>query len=108
MENFNDKGKNTAIVAYMTIIGSVVAIFMNQEENKTDFGSFHIRQGLGIFLSFFLLGYFVGYADSWMVSGAFYLFYFILWIYGFLGALQGQKKEIPLLGKFFQNLFKSL
>ena len=107
MENF-EKSKNTAIVAYLTLIGSVIAIFMNQEENKSDFASFHIRQALGLFISFFLLGYFVGYADSWTATSAFYIFYFILWLYGFTGALQGQKRVLPLVGTFFQNTFKSL
>ena len=108
MENL-DKSKNVAIVAYLTIIGSVIAIFMNQEEeDKTEFGSFHIRQALGLFISFFLLGYFVGYANSWTATSAFYLFYFILWIYGFSGALQGQKRLLPLVGPLFQNIFKSL
>lgn len=107
MENL-EKSKNTAIIAYMTLIGTVIAIFMNQEESKSEFASFHIRQALGLFISFFLLGYFVGYVDSWTASFAFYIFYFILWIYGFLGALQGQKRELPLVGAFFQNMFKSL
>lgn len=107
MENI-DKSKNTAIIAYLTIIGSIIAIFMNQDENKSEFASFHIRQALGLFLSFFMLGYFVGYANSWTATSAFYLFYFILWIYGFLGALQGEKKEIPIVGSLFQNTFKSL
>lgn len=103
-----EKGKTTAVIAYLTLIGAVIAIFMNQEENKTEFASFHIRQALGISISFLLLGYLVGYADSWTASSAFYLFYFILFIYGFLGALQGQKKLIPVLGEFFQKFFKSL
>jgi hypothetical protein len=107
MENI-EKSKNTAIIAYFTIIGSVIAIFMNQEENKSEFASFHIRQTLGLFISFFLLGYFVGYADSWTATSAFYIFYFILWIYGFSGALQGIKRELPIVGDFFQNTFKSL
>lgn len=107
MENL-EKSKNTAIVAYITIIGSVIAIFMNQDENKNEFASFHIRQALGLFISFFLLGYFIGYFDSWTVTSAFYIFYFILWIYGFLGALQGEKKVLPLVGNFFQSTFKSL
>ena len=107
MENL-EKSKNTAIVAYITIIGSVIAIFMNQDENKNEFASFHIRQGLGLFISFFLLGYFIGYFDSWTVTSAFYIFYFILWIYGFLGALQGEKRVLPLVGNFFQSTFKSL
>lgn len=104
-ENLN---KDAALVAYLTILGTVISIFMNNEEKKTEFASFHIRQALGIFLSFFLLGYFVGYADSWTVSSAFYLFYFILWIYGFSGALSGQKRLLPLVGAFFQTTFKSL
>ena len=107
MENSSNL-KNTAIIAYLTIIGSVIAIFMNQEENKSDFAAFHIRQALGLFISFFLLGYFVGSVDSWTATSAFYIFYFILWIYGFTGALQGQKRLLPLVGTFFQNLFKNL
>ncbi|MVO10245.1 hypothetical protein GOQ30_13815 [Flavobacterium sp. TP390] len=103
-----EKGKNAAIVSYITIIGSVIAIFMNQDENKSEFASFHIRQALGIFLSFFLLGYPIGYFNSWMVTSAFWLFIFILWIYGFLGALNGEKKLVPLVGEFYQNLFKGL
>lgn len=103
-----EKGKNTAIVSYITIIGSVIAIFMNQDENKSEFASFHIRQALGIFLSFFLLGYPIGYFNSWMVTSAFWLFIFILWIYGFLGALNNEKRLVPLVGEFYQNLFKSL
>lgn len=108
MENKNiNQGKNIAIVSYITIIGAIIAVFMNQE-NKNTFASFHIRQALGIFSSFFLIGYFIGYFDSWMISSAFYVFYFILWIYGFLAALQGQTKLIPLLGEQFQKIFKNI
>ncbi len=51
-----EKGKNAAIVSYITIIGSIIAIFMNQDENRSNFASFHIRQALGIFLTFFFIG----------------------------------------------------
>lgn len=103
-----DKGKNTAIVAYITIIGSVIAIFMNQNENKSEFASFHIRQALGISLTYFLLGYPIGYFDSWMVSSAFWIFIFILWIYGFIGCLSGEKRVVPIVGEFYQKFFKNL
>jgi len=102
-----EQNKNAAIVAYLTIIGALIAIFMNSE-SKSTFVSFHIRQALGIFITFFALGYLIGYFDSWMISSAFYLFFFILWIYGFMGALNGQQKSIPLLGEFYQKLFKNL
>jgi len=101
-----EQGKQTAIVSYLTIIGTVIAIFMNSE-NKNAFASFHIRQALGIFLTFFLLGYPVGYFDSWMVSASFWTFIFILWLFGFMNALNGEQKTVPFLGEFYQNLFKS-
>ena len=72
MNNSIEQGKNIAIVSYITIIGAIAAIFMNQE-NKNEFAAFHIRQALGIFVSFFLIGYFIGYFDSWMISSAFYV-----------------------------------
>jgi uncharacterized membrane protein len=101
-----EQGKQTAIVSYLTIIGTIIAIFMNSE-NKNAFASFHIRQALGIFLTFFLLGYPVGYFDSWMVSASFWTFIFILWLFGFMNALNGEQKTVPFLGEFYQNLFKS-
>lgn len=107
--NYNtvEEGKTIAIVSYLTIFGSVIAIVMNNDKKNT-FASFHIRQALGIILLFFALGYPIGYFDSWMVSSAFYLFFFILWIYGFIGAVQGQMYLVPVLGPFFQKIFKGL
>ncbi len=102
-----DNGKNIAIISYLTIIGTIVAILMNNED-KSDFARFHIRQSLGIFLSFFLLGYFIGYFDSWMITSAFWVFIFVLWLFGFITALNGEKKEMPIVGAFFQKIFKNL
>ena len=101
-----EQGKQTAIVSYLTIIGTVIAIFMNNE-NKNSFASFHIRQALGIFLTFFLLGYPIGYFDSWMITASFWTFIFILWLFGFMNALNGEQKAVPFLGEFYQKLFKS-
>ena len=87
-----ENGKNVAIISYITIIGSVIAIFMNQEENRTNFASFNIRQALGIFLTFFILGYPIGYFDNWMVTASFWVFIFVLWFYGFISCLNGETK----------------
>lgn len=107
MDNTTEQGKTNAIISYLTIIGCIIAIVMNSE-HKNPFASFHIRQALGLQLLFFALGYPVGTFDSWMVSSAFYLFFFILWIYGFLGAVSGRMNEVPLVGPLFQKIFKSL
>lgn len=108
MENNSvQAGKTTAIISYITILGSIIAIFMNLEP-KNSFAGFHIRQAFGLNLTFYLLGYFVGNFDSWMISGAFYIFFSVLWIYGLIGAIQGEMKAIPLLGEYFQKWFKNL
>lgn len=106
-QNTVEEGKKTAIISYITIFGTISAMVMNGEK-KNAFAAFHIRQSLGIFISFFLLGYFVGYFDNWMATYSFWTFIFVLWIYGFLTALQGQMTAIPLLGAFFQKIFKNI
>ncbi len=107
MNNSIEQGKTNAIISYLTIIGAIIAMVQNNETKNT-FASFHIRQALGIELAFFALGYPIGYFDSWMVSSAFYIFFFVLWAFGFVSALQGQYGMIPLLGPFFQKAFKNL
>ncbi|MES2811560.1 MAG: hypothetical protein V4670_03735 [Bacteroidota bacterium] len=107
MNNIIEEGKQTATISYITIIGTVIAIFMNSEK-KNEFASFHIRQALGICLMWPLFGYLVGSFDSWTISSGFYLFIFILWIYGFMGAINGEQKMVPLVGVFFQKIFKGI
>ena len=101
------QGKNTAIVSYLTLIGTIVAIFMNQE-HRNPFASFHIRQALGISLTWIAFNFIASYLDNWNVSIAFAIMFFVLWIYGFLGALAGEERMVPVLGKPFQKIFKSL
>jgi uncharacterized membrane protein len=100
-------GKRLAILAYCTILGSLIAMSMNSE-NKNAFASFHIRQGFGLSVTFFLLGFLVALFDSLGVTFGFWGFFFILWLYGFIGAAQGKFHLIPLLGIFFQKFFKKL
>ncbi|MFC6096187.1 hypothetical protein ACFPVY_05970 [Flavobacterium qiangtangense] len=107
MQNTVEEGKNIALISHITIIGTIIAIILNNDKKNT-FASFHIRQTLGIFLLFFALGYPVGLFDDWMISSSLYIFIFILWAYSFVSALQGQMNLIPLLGSFFQKFFKNL
>lgn len=109
------KGKTAAIVGYLTIFGSILALFLNSEENKTKFASFHIRQGLGLNLLLILFGVLINGVYEYLseiqnmtVGGAFYLTYFILWVYGFVAAVSGSTKKVPIVGHLFQNLFKNL
>lgn len=107
MNTTSDQGKTYAIVSYLHIIGAIIAIVLNNDK-KDPFASFHIRQALGLCLLSMLLGTLVSGFDNWFVTGPFYLFFFVLWLFGFIGAVQGRMTLIPVLGPFFQNLFKSL
>ncbi|TYA71510.1 hypothetical protein [Seonamhaeicola marinus] len=101
-----ERGKRNAIISYLTIFGVIIAYFMNNEaDQKSPFAGFHIRQSLGLWLTFWALGYIVGSFDSWFVSSGFYLFFAVLFIYGFIGATSGKLNEVPLLGKFYQKIF---
>ncbi len=102
-----ENGKSAAIVAYLTIIGAIIAYFMNND-TKNSFASFHLRQALGIHITYFVLGAFVSIFDSWMVSYSFWIFIIILWGYGLVTAIQGEQKEVPLLGAQFQKWFSTV
>jgi len=102
-----NEGKSNAIVAYITIIGCVIAIFMNAESKNT-FASFHIKQALGIHIIYFLLLALVSGFDSWLITFSIWLFVFVLWLYGFIGALHGRKTIVPLVGEYFQKWFDKL
>ncbi|WP_461533731.1 hypothetical protein [Sinomicrobium sp.] len=97
-------GKNAAIIAYITIIGCIIAIFMNMEP-KNEFARFHIRQSFGLWISFYAIGFLVGFANSWAATIGFYLFFIILIIYSLSGAITGKRQKAPLVGDHFQKWF---
>jgi len=98
------QARTIAIVAYLTLVGALISITMNLEP-QYEFSRFHTRQAFGLHLGFlgfaiFLSQWFNPYA--WI---ALYICYFALWIYGFIGAIQGRKKCVPLVGSYFQRWF---
>lgn len=107
MKSLVEEGKSTAIVAYLTIIGTIIAYFMNSD-SKNSFAGFHIRQALGIHITFYVLGVLVGLFDSWLVSAAFYIFIAVLGIYGLVTAIQGEQKEVPIMGQYYQKWFSTI
>jgi len=94
-------GKNVAIIAHITFIGWIIALIMNSS-NKTELGSFYIRQMLGLVIIAFV-GSFIPILNIilWIVM-------LVFWIMSLVGALSGEKKLTPILGEHFQNWFKAL
>ncbi|MCA0131082.1 YtxH domain-containing protein [Winogradskyella alexanderae] len=94
-------GKNIAIIAHLTIIGWVIALVMNSN-NKTEIGSFYIRQMLGLSI--------IAFITSWIPILNFLIFIvlFVAWIMSLVGAFSGEKKTTFLFGNQFQEWFKGL
>lgn len=108
MNNNTDKrNTTTAITSYILGIGVLIAMSMNAEE-KDKFASFHIRQGLGLTLTFISLGLIVSNFDSLMISGPMWIFVFVLWSYGLFSAIKGETKPVPLIGAFFQKWLSNI
>lgn len=103
-----NEGKNIAMIAYITIIGLIIAFVMNNEK-KNEFARFHIRQSLGLALSGLALGI-IGMIPilGWIVYfvGIFILLY--MWIVGLMNAINSKEKTVPFLGDKYAEWFKNL
>jgi uncharacterized membrane protein len=98
----SDRTNNTvAIVSYIYIPGWIIA-FLLYGKNKTEFGAYHLRQALGLHITFHLLLLFgtVGKILSLLIV--------IFIIIGLIYAVQGDKKPVPAVGELFQSLFKGI
>lgn len=93
------------IIAYLTWIGLIIAFVMNQNK-KSEFGSYHIRQMLGLTLasiaaSFLNVIPILGQL-TFLIIG---VFLFVLWIMGLINAVNGRTKPVPVLGEKFAEWF---
>jgi uncharacterized membrane protein len=102
-----EEGKGHAIISYLTIIGTIIAFFMNNDKKNT-FASFHTRQALGLWLTYFILAWVVSGFNNWYATLGFWFFFGILFIYGFIHAVMGKPQEVPILGQLFQKWFASI
>jgi uncharacterized membrane protein len=102
-----EAGKSTAITSYILGIGILIALSMNAD-TKNPFASFHIRQGLGLTLTFIILGLSISHFESILIAAPMWIFISILTVYGIFTAAKGETTPLPLLGNLFQKWFKSI
>lgn len=108
MENTSVKeGKTAAIISHFWIVGLVIAFIMNINK-KNYFTSFYVRQMIGLNILSFLNGAvivkFLGSTTGWIVSVGL----LVLWIISLIGAIQGEEKEVPVVGVYFQDWFRGI
>lgn len=107
MNTSNNKDKTLSVVAYITIIGVLFAFYLNQDK-KNQMVFFHVRQSLGLWLLYFIIGYMVSGFDNFMISYTFWIAFSVLFLYGIFGAISYKAYKIPLIGGLFQNIFKNI
>lgn len=102
------EGKTMATIAYITVIGLIIA-FVTNSDKKNTFVSFHLRQSLGLFVTGLALGI-IGMIPilGWIINilGIFVLIY--MWIMGLISAINGKEKTVPLLGDKYEEWFKGI
>ncbi len=88
--------RTTDIVAYLTWIGLVMAFAVGDRNGSR----FHLNQALVIWLGFTVCGLLskVLFA-GWIIGIAGSLFCSLCWFIGFINAIQGVEREVPLLGQ---------
>ena len=99
--------KTNAIIGHFTIIGTIIAIVLNNNE-KNSFTSFYIRQMIGLHILSILNGWFVKEYISGWISSIIGILLFVFWLISFMGAINGQEKLVPVFGEKFQEWFKAL
>jgi uncharacterized membrane protein len=98
-------GKALAAVSYVTWLGLIIAILLNVDKNN-EFVKYHIRQSLLLLILSLLPS--VLFSQLKFVSEILFAFVVVLLIMGFIYALNGQKKEVPIFGKLAQDWFRSI
>ncbi len=100
-----NEDKTVAIVAYLTLIGFIVAVVLHGQK-KTRLGAYHLRQSLGIMLTF-IAGSVIGIIPilGWLVLFVAMIGGFVLWVFGLINAANGKLQPVPVLGKHFEKWF---
>jgi uncharacterized membrane protein len=102
-----NEGKMAAIISYFLVVGLIIAFVMNYNK-RNSFASFHIRQMIGLSITYSLNGWIVfTYVDK-TVAAIITIILFILWVIGLIGAIRGEEKLIPVIGEKFQIWFKNI
>ncbi len=118
-EKANISDSTVGVVAYITLIGFIIAIILNgsKEGEEKKFGAFHLRQALGLII--FAVGIYIVMlllttiliSISWALLAIVSFISMIVWlgllaliIMGIINAANKTYKEVPVIGKFSSKI----
>lgn len=99
--------KPVAILSYFLV--GIIWFFVDEKVKKSDFAKFHVKQALNLAIISFVFSFIAGFLTL-ITLGLFALIavpiniaILVLWIMGIVYSAQGEKKMIPLVGKFAEK-----
>lgn len=88
-----------AIVAYILFFVPLLT------ESKNDpFVMFHVKQSLVLFIAFVASGLLGSIPVIGLLTGIVNIVLFVFWIMGILNAINGEKKELPIIGQYASKI----
>ena len=106
-DSVSSEGKTIAVISYLTIIGTIVAL-VNNMDKKDPFGWFHIRQMIGLGLcsiGVWILSMIPILGLLMLPVG---LGFIVLWVIGLLSAINGKATPVPIFGEHYQEWFAGM
>jgi uncharacterized membrane protein len=112
-----DPGRTAGIISYLSLLGWLIAYFAFHQKNKTELGSYQLRQTLLFHIVYMVVSGIAGFiialifpsvalsqVVNWIINGVF----LVLWLIGFIGAATSKKTPIPFLGERAQVMFAGI
>ncbi|MGM5487632.1 MAG: DUF4870 domain-containing protein [Nanobdellota archaeon] len=105
--NKKEKSKLCGILAYILV--GIIWYFVDEKVQKDQFAKFHVKQALMLLI----VGIIASFAASilafipilgWLIIFVVQVALFVIWLMGLIGAIQGEKKKLPIIGEYAEKL----
>jgi len=99
-----DKDKGMAAISYLGLL-VLIPLLVKKDDSYV---KFHVQQGLVLLIADVIWGFaWIILALipvlGWLLAVAGWIILFVLMIMGIINAVNGQEKELPIIGKFAKN-----
>lgn len=102
MSKETENGKVCAILAWIFPIG-LIWYLVDEKMKKNKFAGFHVKQSLILFIAAVIInviGSIIPVLGWFIILPIGNLIVFVFFLIGIIKAIQGEEKELPVIGKF--------
>lgn len=101
-----ENGKLCAILAYFLL--GIIWYFLDEGMKKNEFVKFHVKQSLILALTSIVGSSVLGMIPiiGWLLLPFFGIATLILGVIGIINSLNGEKKQLPVIGLYASQIFK--